>query len=163
MAAARGRGTEVSARGHRSSLFTDTYGLKGYDVGGWLHPGLTMAVNKTGKPEAILTPVQWSAVAALAAQGAAATTAPEARPAHGGRFEPGQHVTLMVQDGPTLHAYVKDIADDSVDAGLTRVRRAPSTAAASRPGNAKGPRLRRSRAGAIVSVRAGVTSCCQGA
>jgi phage-related minor tail protein len=112
------------ARGYRSSLFTDIYGFKGYDVGGWLQPGLTMAVNKTGRPEAVLTPVQWSAVAALAAQGAAATSAPAARPARGGRFEPGQHVTLMVQDGPTLRAYVKDVADDSVDAGLTKTRRA---------------------------------------
>ncbi|WP_319054093.1 phage tail tape measure protein [Streptomyces europaeiscabiei] len=113
------------ARSYRSSLFSDIYGFK-YDAGGWLQPGLTMAVNKTAQPEAILTPVQWSAVAALAAQGAASVSAPQAPSARGGRFEAGQHVTLMVQDGPTLRAYVKDVADGSVDASLTRVRRTAS-------------------------------------
>lgn len=34
----------------------------GYDSGGWLPPGLTMAVNKTGRPEAILTAGQWDAI-----------------------------------------------------------------------------------------------------
>lgn len=39
---------------------------KGYDSGGWLTPGSTMAVNKTGKPEAILTAGQWSILQATA-------------------------------------------------------------------------------------------------
>jgi SLT domain-containing protein len=43
---------------------------RGYDSGGWLPPGATMAVNKTGTPEAILTGRQWDSVQALAAQGA---------------------------------------------------------------------------------------------
>lgn len=34
----------------------------GYDEGGWLDPGTTAAVNKTGKPEAVLTAEQWRAV-----------------------------------------------------------------------------------------------------
>ncbi|MDA3624248.1 hypothetical protein OU415_02300 [Saccharopolyspora sp. WRP15-2] len=34
----------------------------GYDSGGWLDPGTTAAVNKTGKPEAVLTAEQWRAV-----------------------------------------------------------------------------------------------------
>lgn len=34
----------------------------GYDSGGWLQPGLTTAVNATGKPEAILTSEQWNAI-----------------------------------------------------------------------------------------------------
>ncbi|AKL88193.1 putative tape measure protein [Gordonia phage GMA3] len=34
----------------------------GYDSGGWLEPGLTAAVNATGKPEAILTNTDWKAV-----------------------------------------------------------------------------------------------------
>jgi SLT domain-containing protein len=42
----------------------------GYDSGGWLPPGATMAVNQTGTPEAILTGRQWDSVQALAAQGA---------------------------------------------------------------------------------------------
>lgn len=32
----------------------------GYDSGGWLMPGVTMAVNATGQPEAILTAAQWT-------------------------------------------------------------------------------------------------------
>jgi SLT domain-containing protein/murein DD-endopeptidase MepM/ murein hydrolase activator NlpD len=31
----------------------------GYDSGGWLHTGQTLAVNKTGKPEAVYTSEQW--------------------------------------------------------------------------------------------------------
>lgn len=39
----------------------------GYDTGGWLLPGATMAVNKTGRPEAVLTAQQWQVMAAQAA------------------------------------------------------------------------------------------------
>jgi hypothetical protein len=39
----------------------------GYDSGGWLAPGTTMAVNATRQPEAVLTASQWQAVAAAAA------------------------------------------------------------------------------------------------
>lgn len=38
----------------------------GYDAGGWLPPGVTTAVNLTGKPEAILTNGQWQAMTAAA-------------------------------------------------------------------------------------------------
>ncbi|MDJ0006519.1 transglycosylase SLT domain-containing protein [Gordonia alkanivorans] len=42
---------------------TTTWGHgHGYDSGGWLNPGLTMAVNKTLKPEAVLTAGQWSSI-----------------------------------------------------------------------------------------------------
>ncbi|MCF8605156.1 tape measure protein [Gordonia sp. HY442] len=34
----------------------------GYDSGGWLMPGPTLAVNKTRKPEAVLTASQWSGI-----------------------------------------------------------------------------------------------------
>ncbi|WP_454175378.1 hypothetical protein [Gordonia sputi] len=34
----------------------------GYDRGGWLPPGITHAINATGKPEAILTAGQWSSI-----------------------------------------------------------------------------------------------------
>lgn len=37
---------------------------KGYDSGGWLPPGETLAVNATGRPEAVLTARQWSSVEA---------------------------------------------------------------------------------------------------
>ncbi|MFI5985036.1 phage tail tape measure protein [Streptomyces sp. NPDC051555] len=34
----------------------------GYDSGGWLQPGLTLAHNKTGQPEAVLTAEQWRGI-----------------------------------------------------------------------------------------------------
>lgn len=34
----------------------------GYDSGGWLPPGATMAINDTGRPEAVLTARQWDSV-----------------------------------------------------------------------------------------------------
>lgn len=37
-----------------------------YDSGGWLMPGATVAVNKTGQPEAVLTGPQWNAISAAA-------------------------------------------------------------------------------------------------
>ncbi|MEU7066883.1 phage tail tape measure protein [Streptomyces sp. NPDC046161] len=43
----------------------------GYDSGGWLQPGLTLAHNKTGQPEAVLTAEQWRLTqTALARSGA---------------------------------------------------------------------------------------------
>ncbi|MGY1579764.1 transglycosylase SLT domain-containing protein [Streptomyces sp. MN13] len=41
----------------------------GYDSGGWLQPGVTTAVNLTGKPEAVLTAGQWRTMQAAAAGG----------------------------------------------------------------------------------------------
>jgi len=38
----------------------------GYDSGGVLMPGMTTAVNMTGKPEAVLTNDQWSHIKSLA-------------------------------------------------------------------------------------------------
>ncbi|MBT2477652.1 phage tail tape measure protein [Streptomyces sp. ISL-94] len=59
------------ARGYNNPLFHDRYGfapaLKKYDSGGWLQPGVTTAVNATGRPEAILTAPQWDAL--IAARG----------------------------------------------------------------------------------------------
>ena len=43
----------------------------GYDSGGWLPPGMTAAVNLTGKPEAVLTPAQSAALQQLATGGGA--------------------------------------------------------------------------------------------
>lgn len=37
-------------------------GIYGYDSGGWLQPGDTMAVNKTGKPEAVFTNTQFEKI-----------------------------------------------------------------------------------------------------
>lgn len=63
------------ARGYNSPLFHDRYGfapaLRKYDQGGWLQPGVTTAVNATGRPEAILTAPQWQSLSSLAARGGA--------------------------------------------------------------------------------------------
>jgi SLT domain-containing protein len=49
----------------------------GYDSGGWLPPGMTAAVNMTGKPEAVLTAEQSQALSQLAAgKGAQPPAAP---------------------------------------------------------------------------------------
>jgi hypothetical protein len=37
-----------------------------YDDGGWLPPGLSVSANHTGKPEAVLSPDQWSALITMA-------------------------------------------------------------------------------------------------
>lgn len=96
------------ARGYSSSLFTHRYGFvpaRKFDSGGWLQPGVTAAVNATGQPEAILTARQWQVARAGLAQA-------------GGGLQAGDQVTLVVQDGPTLRAYVDRRADDRVDATL---------------------------------------------
>ncbi len=41
----------------------------GYDSGGWLPPGLTLARNDTGQPERVLTGAQWNAVSTAAQSG----------------------------------------------------------------------------------------------
>ncbi|MFM9635983.1 hypothetical protein [Streptomyces turgidiscabies] len=50
-----------SARGYNDPMFTSRWGFAPaakYDSGGLLQPGATMAVNKTGRPERVLTPEQ---------------------------------------------------------------------------------------------------------
>lgn len=46
-----------------SALIGKVGDLLGFDNGGWLMPGVTTAVNATGRPEAILTGDQWDSVA----------------------------------------------------------------------------------------------------
>ncbi|MEW2578339.1 phage tail tape measure protein [Streptomyces syringium] len=41
----------------------------GYDNGGWLMPGHSNTFNGTGRPEAVLTDPQWTAISTLAARG----------------------------------------------------------------------------------------------
>ncbi|MFE9935844.1 peptidoglycan DD-metalloendopeptidase family protein [Streptomyces hirsutus] len=55
-----------------------------------------------------------------------ATVAARQAASAGSAFAAGQPVTLVVQDGPTLHAYVADVADTRVDDALTTVRRSLS-------------------------------------
>lgn len=44
----------------------------GYDSGGWLQPGMNLAYNGIGQPEAVLTPRQWRSMEGAAAVGVAA-------------------------------------------------------------------------------------------
>jgi hypothetical protein len=62
----------VPARyGSIAALGTDRgYGAYGaYDSGGWLNPGKTDAINKTGQPEAVLTADQWRDIKQVAGVG----------------------------------------------------------------------------------------------
>jgi phage-related minor tail protein len=75
----------------------------GYDSGGWLQPGVTAAINETGRPEAILTATQWQAVSSLAA--------------NRGGLAAGDRLTLVVGD-QEFDAYVDDRADGRMAAGI---------------------------------------------
>lgn len=92
------------ARGYNDSLFTDRYGfapaLGTFDSGGYLQPGMNLAYNGTGRPEPVFTTAQASALTRAAA-----------RPAG---LQAGGQVTLVVQDGPTLRAYVQGEAGSVV-------------------------------------------------
>jgi phage-related protein len=64
------------ARGYNDSLFTSRWGfapVAKYDEGGLLQPGATMAVNKTGKPEAVLTAEEHEAFRSLVRSGGSMT------------------------------------------------------------------------------------------
>ncbi|MEU5149740.1 phage tail tape measure protein [Streptomyces yangpuensis] len=99
-----------SARGYRDALFTDWYGFepsKKYDNGGWLQPGATAAVNKTGKPEPILTASQWSNVATLANRGAS------------GGLQPGDRLILSTGAGADFEVYIDQRANQRIHDELT--------------------------------------------
>ncbi|MET9362187.1 hypothetical protein ABZX93_14855 [Streptomyces sp. NPDC006632] len=82
----------------------------GYDSGGYLQPGMNLAYNGTGRPEPVFTTQQANALTRMAAE-----------PSPGG-FGAGQPVTLVVQDGPTLHAYVADVAGGQVHSFATELK-----------------------------------------
>lgn len=65
------------------------------DSGGTLPPGLSLVMNKTGANEMVLTARQWQDIHALAGRGA----------------QLPQELTLLVQDGPTLRAFVQQVGD----------------------------------------------------
>ncbi|MCX5522582.1 phage tail tape measure protein [Streptomyces bobili] len=94
-----------SARGYNSSLFTSQWGFRPskYDSGGWLRPGVTTAVNATGRPEAVLTASQWRVMSAAAS-------------GHGAGLQVGDRLRLVV-DGHEFSAYVDDRADGRVQEG----------------------------------------------
>jgi phage-related protein len=73
-----GKGIVVGkgARGYNDSLFGDRYGFAPatkFDSGGLLQPGATMAVNNTGKPEAVLTADERAQLTAMARNGGGIT------------------------------------------------------------------------------------------
>ncbi|MFD4596717.1 hypothetical protein ACFWPQ_01665 [Streptomyces sp. NPDC058464] len=73
-----GRGVHMgkSARGYNDPLFTSQWGFAPaakYDSGGLLQPGATLAINKTGKPEAVLTAEQHAALQSMAKSGGSIT------------------------------------------------------------------------------------------
>jgi phage-related protein len=49
----------------------------GYDDGGFLPPGVSLAINNTGRPEPVLTAEQWDRIVALAERGSAPVVAIE--------------------------------------------------------------------------------------
>lgn len=76
----------------------------GYDSGGWLQPGVTTAVNATGRPEAVLTSAQWRTMTAAAAGG----------------LQVGDQLRLVVADHE-FTAYIDARADGRVQAGQQRL------------------------------------------
>ncbi|MET7890638.1 hypothetical protein [Streptomyces mirabilis] len=73
-----GRGVHMgkSARGYNDPLFTSHWGFKPatqFDSGGLLQPGATLAINKTGKPEAVLTAAEREAFQSMVRNGGGVT------------------------------------------------------------------------------------------
>jgi phage-related protein len=69
-----GRGVHYgkTARGYNDPLFTSQWGFAPaakYDSGGLLQPGATLAINKTRKPEAVLTAEQTAALQSMTGSG----------------------------------------------------------------------------------------------
>ncbi|MFE5332571.1 transglycosylase SLT domain-containing protein [Embleya sp. NPDC056575] len=81
---------------------------RGYDSGGWLQPGDTLAMNRTGAPEPVLTSGQWATMQRAAEAGMT-----------GGGLRSGDSLNLVIEDGVTVRAYV----DGRVDAGQDRAAR----------------------------------------
>ena len=83
-----------------------TAGVYKFDSGGFLQPGVTTVVNKTGRPEPVFTSAQWDA---LRAHGAQAASSPD---------------TLVVVDKDgQLMARMRVVARDTVDGALVPASR----------------------------------------
>ena len=82
-----------------------TAGVYKFDNGGYLQPGVTTVVNKTGRPEPVFTSAQWDA---LRAHGAAAAS-PE--------------TLVVVDEDGQLMARMRVVARDTVDGALVPASR----------------------------------------
>lgn len=110
---------------HMISALFSAAGL--FDSGGVLRPGATMAVNATGRPEAILTASQWATAAAAIARTTTAAQPPAGATAHagtgrGGVLQAGQRLYLVLADGTQLDAYVDTRVDRSTSRTTTAAR-----------------------------------------
>ncbi|MFD4788885.1 hypothetical protein ACFWN1_17880 [Streptomyces sp. NPDC058459] len=96
------------ARGYNDSLFTSRWGFAPatkYDSGGLLQPGATMVMNKTGQPEAVLTPSEREAFQSLVRQGG------------GVSVELNMTVNCLTLPSPAeRRRFAKDMADDMKEA-----------------------------------------------
>jgi len=83
-----------------------TAGVYKFDSGGFLQPGVTTVVNKTGRPEPVFTSAQWDA---LRAHGAQAASSPE--------------TLVVVDEDGQLMARMRVVARDTVDGALVPASR----------------------------------------
>ncbi|MFF4952281.1 phage tail tape measure protein [Streptomyces chattanoogensis] len=93
----------MSRYGSLSSAYNRT---GGYDSGGWLQPGATLAANDSGKPEPVLTAQQWQHVSTLASRAAA------------DGLQPGDRLILTLDGRTELEAYIDRRADARIHEGL---------------------------------------------
>lgn len=77
-----------------------------FDNGGWLQPGATQTVNKTGRPEPVLTNRQWADISTLAANGS-------------NGLQPGDRIELTVDGRTTLEGVIRRGAQSTIDDRLT--------------------------------------------
>lgn len=82
-----------------------TAGVYKFDSGGFLQPGVTTVVNKTGRPEPVFTSAQWDALRA-----------------HGAAAAPPETLVVVDEDGQ-LMARMRVVARDTVDGALVSASR----------------------------------------
>lgn len=82
-----------------------TAGVYKFDNGGFLQPGVTTVVNKTGRPEPVFTSAQWDALRAHGAQAASPET------------------LVVVDEDGQLMARMRVVARDTVDGALVPASR----------------------------------------
>ena len=88
---------------------------KGYDSGGWLAPGATLTMNRTGVPEAVLNPAQWStAASAVRAAIQSTSQSPDLALARSGASMPVV-VNVIDRDGSYVDRMRGEIAANDAD------------------------------------------------